>query len=177
MAMNKQELEKIVSSHSEWMETLGQKGTRADLSGADLSGADLSGANLFGANLSHANLSHANLYDANLYNANLYNANLYNADLSRADLSNANLSNANLSNADLSNANLYDAKNIIQFGPMPTSGRIIFAVRGEVTKVKAGCFWGTTEELMKKVKSAHNCPIYLGICDVIDAWAKLGSDA
>ena len=165
--MNKQELEKIVSSHSEWMETLGQKGTRADLSGADLSGADLSGANLFGANLSHANLSHANLYDANLYNANLYNA-----DLSRADLS-----NANLSNADLSRANFYDAKNIIQFGPMPTSGRIIFAVRGEVTKVKAGCFWDTVENLREKVKATHNCPIYLGICDVIDAWAKLGSNA
>jgi hypothetical protein len=117
--MNK--LDKILSNHKLWLQTLGKSGAKADLRRADLRRADLSYADLSNANLSYADLSNADLRLANLSyadlsnadlrladlsNANLINANLRRANLSYADLSNADLSNANLSNADLSNADL-----------------------------------------------------------------------
>ena len=95
--------------------------------------------------------------------ADLSRANLYGANLSGADLSGANLYGANLSGADLSGA-----KSIISFGPMPTSGRIIYASKHEDQwKVQAGCFWGTLDELELKVKSNHNCPFYLGVINLL----------
>jgi hypothetical protein len=54
------------------------------------------------------------------------------------------------------------------FGPMPTSGRIIYAVKANETwNVKAGCFWGDLEELEKRVKENHNCPVYLQIIKLL----------
>ncbi|HYE79188.1 MAG TPA: pentapeptide repeat-containing protein [bacterium] len=41
-----------MAAHKEWLESGGDRGQRADLSGAVLSGADLSGADLSGADLS-----------------------------------------------------------------------------------------------------------------------------
>ena len=116
-----------------------QKGERANLTGANLTGADLTGANL----------TRANLYAANL--------------------TGANLTGANLTRADLTRANLYGADGIFQFGPMPTSGRIIYAVRHDnAVMINSGCFWGTVQELREKVKEDHNCPVYLAICDMLE---------
>ena len=185
--MKSEELKEKLRLHKKWLNSeIG--GEKADLSGADLSeanlsGADLSGADLSEANLSGADLSGANLYGADLYGANLSGADLYGADLSGANLYGANLSGANLyganlSGANLSGANLYGAnlygadlsgaKSIISFGPMPTSGRIIYASKHEGQwKVQSGCFWGTLDELEFKVKLNHNCPFYIGVINLL----------
>ena len=79
--MNKEQLDKILAEHAEWLSTDGASGKRADLSGASLSGTNLSGANLRGANLYGADLSGTSLYGANLYGADLSGTSLYGADL------------------------------------------------------------------------------------------------
>lgn len=109
--ISKNELEFILSEHKRWLESGGDEGRRANLSGASLRGAYLSGADLrnaalSGANLNGADLSYADLRSAYLSDANLSYADLRSADLSYADLSDANLSYAYLSDADLSDANL-----------------------------------------------------------------------
>ena len=71
---------------------------------------------------------------------------------------------ADLSGANLIRANLTGAKGYFGFGPMPTSGRIVHCVWGnEGWTVKAGCFWGSLDELEARVKEQHNCPVYLGM--------------
>ena len=91
------------------------------------------------------------------------------ANLTGADLTRANLTGANLTRADLYGADLYGAEGIFQFGPMPTSGRIIYAVRHDnAVMINSGCFWGTVQELREKVKEDHNCPVYLAICDMLE---------
>jgi hypothetical protein len=99
----------VIAGHKEWVESLGERGSRANLSRANLSRANLSDADLSRANLSDANLSRANLSDANLSRANLSDADLSDANLSDADLSDADLSDANLSDADLRGADLRGA--------------------------------------------------------------------
>jgi len=144
--MTLEQLQHALEQHQLWL--LDKGGQRANLRGADLRGANLYGANLYGANL----------YGANLYGADLRGANLY-----EANLRGANLRGANLRGADLRGANLTRAESIMQFGPMPTSGRIIYAVRhNSGWMVQAGCFWGTLDELEAQVKAKHNCPMYLG---------------
>jgi hypothetical protein len=64
--------------------------------------------------------------------------------------------------ADLRGADLQGADHIKSFGPMPTSGRMVYAVKHDIEwMVQAGCFWGTLDELEAKVKASHNCPTYL----------------
>ena len=102
-------------------------------------------ANLRGANLKGANLEEANLYRANLYGANLYGADLYGADLE-------------------------EAKNILVF-KSNSSGRLFYIVNGDEIKVKAGCFWGTIQELKDKIAEQHSKEThwdYLMACD----WAE-----
>ena len=105
--------------------------------------------------------------------ANLRGVYLRGADLLGANLVGANLIGANLLGADLRGvylrgANLNRAKNIMQFGPMPTSGRTIYAVRHDSGwMVQAGCFWGTLDEVEAKVKASHNCPAYLGFIEIL----------
>ena len=109
---------------------------------ANLRGANLKGANLRGANLKGANLEEANLYRANLYGANLYGADLYGADLE-------------------------EAKNILVF-KSNSSGRLFYIVNGDEIKVKAGCFWGTIQELKDKIAEQHSKEThwdYLMACD------------
>tara|TARA_R100000093_G_scaffold56402_1_gene29240 strand:+ start:82 stop:381 length:300 start_codon:yes stop_codon:yes gene_type:complete len=62
--MNKQDFNKILKDHKLWLDSDGEKGTRANLSRANLSEAYLSEANLSGANLSEAYLSGAK-FDVN----------------------------------------------------------------------------------------------------------------
>jgi hypothetical protein len=68
------DVNKVIKSHFLWL--CGERGDRADLSGADLSGADLSGADLSDANLSGANLRGAGLSGADLkvYQSGLWTA-------------------------------------------------------------------------------------------------------
>jgi Pentapeptide repeats (8 copies) len=175
--MNKEQLTDILRLHKMWLNDE-EGGNRANLRWANLSRADLGGANLRWANLSRANLSRANLSGANLRWADLSGADLSRANLSRANLSRANLSGANLSRAnlsgadlswaDLSEANLRWAKAIHLFGPMPTSGRMIYAVLHESGwMVQAGCFWGNLDELEAKVNASHKCPFYIGIINLL----------
>jgi hypothetical protein len=144
--MNTEQLQHTLEQHELWLR--GEDGKRANLSGANLSGSDLSRSDLSGANLSGSDLSGSNLRGANL---------------SGSDLSGANLSECNLSGCDLRGA-----QGIMQFGPMPTSGRMIYAVRHDSGwMVQAGCFWGTLDELETAVQAKHNCSMYLGIIQLL----------
>ena len=98
--MNKEELNKILELHKNWLNNEFPC-KRADLRGADLRGADLRGADLSCADLRGADLRGAILRDADLRGADLRGANLSGADLSCADLSCADLSCADLSCANL----------------------------------------------------------------------------
>ena len=105
--------------------------------------------------------------------AYLEGANLERAYLEGANLEGANLEGANLEGANLEGANLFSAEWVYSFGPMPTSGRICYAVyHGAETgwKVKAGCFWGSLDELEVKVKGSHNCPVYLANIALLRGW-------
>ena len=155
--MKKEELDEKLRLHKMWVK-YEQGGQRANLLGADLRGADLQGAYLQGADLQRANLQGADLLGADLQGADLLGANLQGA----------NLQGANLRGADLRGAYLRGAKQILSFGPMPTSGRMVYAVKhDDGWKVQAGCFWGTVDELELKVKAKHNCPVYLGVIAIL----------
>lgn len=105
----------ILDQHRLWVETSGEEGTKADLSGVDLENADLTGANLQGAVLQRANLRGADLSMADLRHASLVQADLSNTNLLGAELRGANLMGATLYGAEgvwlgrLGGANLYDA--------------------------------------------------------------------
>src|SRR5215470_6935191 len=109
------ELAAILDQHKIWVESGGDEGTKADLSGVNLENADLTGVNLQGAVLQRANLRNADLAMANLKGATLVQADLCNANLLGAELRGANLMGATLYGAEglwlgrLGGANLYDA--------------------------------------------------------------------
>jgi uncharacterized protein YjbI with pentapeptide repeats len=109
------ELAAILDQHKIWVESGGDEGTKADLSGVNLENADLTGVNLQGAILQRANLRNADLSMANLRGASLVQADLCNANLLGAELRGANLMGAILYGAEglwlgrLGGANLYDA--------------------------------------------------------------------
>jgi hypothetical protein len=89
----------------------------------------------------------------------------------RGCLIGADLSGADLRKDDVSGADLSWAKGIYQFGPMPTSTRICYAVwHGDHWMVQAGCFWGTLDELEAKVRELHNCPVYLANIEILRNW-------
>lgn len=109
------ELAAILDQHKIWVESGGDEGTKADLSGVNLENADLTGVNLQGAVLQRANLRNADLAMANLKGATLVQADLTSANLLGAELRGANLMGAQLYGAEglwlgrLGGANLYDA--------------------------------------------------------------------
>lgn len=122
--ISKAELARRLSAHRDWVQSGGERGERAELSGvflgdADLIGAfleqamlenaDLEGVNLSGANLKRAGLAHANLRTANLQDAVLDGADLRGAALHRANLHGARLKDANLEQAWLIYAHLEGA--------------------------------------------------------------------
>jgi len=96
------ELAAILDQHRIWVESGGDEGTKADLSGVNLENADLTGVNLQGAILQRANLR----------NADLSMANLRGASLVQADLCNANLLGAELRGADLMCATVHAAEGL-----------------------------------------------------------------
>ncbi|HJZ62804.1 MAG TPA: pentapeptide repeat-containing protein [Candidatus Acidoferrum sp.] len=109
------ELASILDQHKIWVESGGDEGTKADLSGVNLENADLTGVNLQGAILQRANLRNADLSMANLKGTTLARADLTGANLLGAELRGANLMGAQLYGAEglwlgrLGGANLYDA--------------------------------------------------------------------
>jgi uncharacterized protein YjbI with pentapeptide repeats len=109
------EFASILDQHRIWVETGGDEGAKANLSGVNLENADLTGVNLQGAILQRANLRNADLSMANLRGASLVQADLSNASLLGAELRGANLMGATLYGAEglwlgrLGGANLYDA--------------------------------------------------------------------
>lgn len=66
MTMTREELDAILKSHKEWLDSKGKKGSQANLRFADLFGANLRGANLRGADLCGADLRGADLRGADL---------------------------------------------------------------------------------------------------------------
>ena len=95
-------------------------------------------------------------------------ADLIGADLYEADLSGANLSGVNLGRANLIGADLDGALNYYSFFAHDTSKRIVHCIKHEKTwMIKAGCFWGTLEELEKKVKATHNSKVYLANIEIL----------
>jgi hypothetical protein len=130
----------------------------------DLSGLDLSGCDLRWSDLSGCNLHWSDFRGCNLSWCNFRCCDLRKCDLSGCDLRWSDLSGCNLHGANLSGCNLQGAKGILSFGPMPTSGRMVYAVRYHGHwMVKAGCFWGTAEECLQRVQESHNCPFYTSI--------------
>ena len=130
--MKQEELNRVLKLHRKWLNGE-EEGLRADLSYANLNGSDLR------------------------------NADLRNADLRGADLSYADLSYADLRNADLRGADLEYTKNIYKFNAYDTSKRMVYCVKHKDTFMcRAGCFYGTLDELEEKVKKNHNSKVYLG---------------
>jgi len=104
------QLKQIIDDHRVWLDSSGEKGTKADLSHAEIEGAlwradlreaDLSYASLRGVDMDHVQLQRANLRHADLTGASLWQANLRDADLRSASLRGAKLDHADLSGADL----------------------------------------------------------------------------
>ena len=123
-----EELKEILRLHMKWREG-SAGGARANLSDADLSDANLSGANLSGANLSDA-------------------------DLRGADLSGANLSGATF----CGDTNLSRTKGIlsaqVQAASLGAEGRVWTCILLDgVRKYFAGCFSGTQEDLLSRIRS------------------------
>lgn len=87
--ISRDELKRIVAEHEKWVESNGEKGTRADLSKTDLREAILEDTNLQRADLSNADLQDANLEGAILAGAELQGTNLKGANLRNADLTEA----------------------------------------------------------------------------------------
>ena len=113
--------------------------------------------NLSYANLSYADLSSANLRYANLSYADLSSANLRYANLSYANLSSANLSYANLSSTNLSWASTINVRNLrvisCQLNTSDQNRNI--AYYPDLNLITAGCFFGTLDELKKRVEEVH----------------------
>ena len=105
----------------------------------------------------NANLDGANLDGANLYGANLGCANLYGANLNRANLDGANLHGANLYGATLDGKKLIGKRPIIQVGPIGSrSSYLVGYLVEDGIAIKAGCFFGTLEEFVERVKYTHD---------------------
>lgn len=109
------ELAETIDQHKHWVESGGESGSRADLSGVNFSNADLTGMNLQGALLNKAVLTGADLSMANLRGASLVQADLRNANLLGTELHGANLMGATLYATEglwvgrLGGTNLFDA--------------------------------------------------------------------
>ena len=103
------------------------------------------------------NWSKINLRSADLSFANLSSANLRSANLSSADLSFANLSSADLRSADLRWASTINVRNLrvisCQLNTSDQNRNI--AYYPDLNLITAGCFFGTRDELKKRVEEVH----------------------
>jgi len=130
------DLAEILDQHKQWVESGGETGARADLTGVNLAKADLTGVNLQAAVLHRVNLAGADLSMANLRGASLVRANLQSANLLGTELRGANLMGANVYGADglwfgrLGGTNLFDAELPESISALDSSKAI-----GDATKV------------------------------------------
>jgi len=108
--ISQEDLAAILKAHAEWVVSEGERGTRADLSGAMLVKATFTGVDLSEADLSNANLRGADLRNASLIGARLIGAELNEADLTDASLYQAIVSGARLQEARLTKAFLVETK-------------------------------------------------------------------
>lgn len=112
--LSAEELERIFTTHSDWLEYGGLTGTKADFRDTALDYfsppvIDLSHVEFDSASLKSADFHDAKLVGSSFQNADLSAANLRRADLSKSDLTSVNLINANLSETNLEGAKLTDA--------------------------------------------------------------------
>ena len=129
----------IIFTHEKENNTVKDTLQEAVKSGANLRGANLRGADLYGADLYGADLRGANLYGANLRGADLYGADLYGADL-REEW-----------------GKLEKNTDIFIAGPLGSrSGYTTFFHTDKGIFVCCGCFRGTIDEFVAKVKETHN---------------------
>ena len=126
----------------------------ADLRGADLRGADLRGADLRGTDLRGTDLRGADLRGAGLRGTDLEGAYLGGAYLGGADLEGAYLEGADLRGADLGGwGKLQD---ILIIGPLGSRKAYTICYKTEKgIYVQCGCFKGTIDEFVEKVKQKH----------------------
>lgn len=151
----------------------------ANLAYADLHNANLHSANLSGASMKHANLAHADLSGANLHNANLYCTNLLYASLTDVNLATALANSAIFAPETLKGATI-DGHNIISaitFGLLGSRNDKLFAtLTDDGFYFKAGCFFGTREELLAAVESTHpdsqHGRDYKLVVDFLEAYLK-----
>lgn len=87
-------IEQVLRDHQAWIDSDGQIGRRANMSGWYLSRAHLVLANLNGADLRKVNFSNANLHGAKLICSDLREANLMYANLTDIDLRGAQIQGA-----------------------------------------------------------------------------------
>ena len=149
----------IIFTHEKENNTVKDTLQEAVKSSADLRSANLEGADLYGANLEGADLYGANLEGADLEGANLYGANLEGADLRSANLEGADLYGANLRSANLGEewGKLEKNTDIFSAGPLGSrNGYTTFFHTDKGIFVQCGCFRGTLEEFIAKVKETHN---------------------
>jgi uncharacterized protein YjbI with pentapeptide repeats len=97
--LTRKELREILEDHGMWLDSLGDAGIRADLSGKNLESADLVDARLPDAHLHKTNLKGADLTLADLRGAGLVQANLAEASLLGTQLQQASLQAADLRGA------------------------------------------------------------------------------
>jgi uncharacterized protein YjbI with pentapeptide repeats len=96
--ITKADLQQILKDHQTWVRSDGERGHRADFTGANLKDAYILGANLSNAIMVETDLSNALLHEVDISDANMLVANLNDTKLINADLSNTYLMGANLKN-------------------------------------------------------------------------------
>jgi hypothetical protein len=144
----------IIFTHEKENNTVKDTLQEAVKSGADLYGADLRGAYLRGAYLGGADLRGADLRGAYLGGAYLRGAYLGGAYLGGAYLGGADLGGADLGEEW---GKLEKNTDIFIAGPLGSrSGYTTFFHTDKGIFVRCGCFRGTLDEFVAKVKETHN---------------------
>ena len=164
----------IIFTHEKENNTVKDTLQEAVRSGADLRGAYLGGAYLRGAYLRGADLGGAYLRGADLRGAYLGGADLRGADLGGAYLGGAYLGGADLGGADLGEewGKLEKNTDVFVAGPLGSRGDYTtFFHTDKGIFVRCGCFNGTIDEFVIKVKETHggneHAKNYLAIAEFV----------
>jgi uncharacterized protein YjbI with pentapeptide repeats len=102
-------LQNILNNHSNWILSLGKKGTLADFNNSNLDEANLEMANLPFAKFHFVSLRNANLSGVNFRQAELLHVKFNNTKLDGADLEGANIAEGDFSFSKCIGANFCDA--------------------------------------------------------------------
>ena len=111
---------------------------------------------------------------AYLDGANLVGANLDGANLARANFARANLDGAYLDGK----STLIGERPIFMIGPIGSESRTFMAyITSQGPRIRAGCFFGTREEFLARLKNKHggnaHAQEYMAALALIDAHFKL----